>query len=208
MESKINSSHSGWLSPRIQICCKRVMQISQRGLKDLFSRKKFHQKVPHSVANGQWNKSWGWALPPFINEGTISFSMTQFAHPNLKVQPTLLCTPDPYIWHFPAISFVFLRRHFKVQNRSPWYYSQRESLSRVPTLENETTLIQGAIQKTLSHHFLTHCLKPQWLPTAFRVKKRVCNMAYRLLIPSWPNPMPCSSLSHALLHHTGPILDP
>lgn len=175
------------------------MQIANRGLSDLFSRKKILLRVHHSVANGQRNKSW--APPPFIYEGTVSFSTAPLVHPNLKVQPRLLCTLDPYIWHFPCSLISISQKTLQsqhVQNGVHDIIPKNSPYSESLFQRIETTLIQGTIQKTLSHHSLTHCFTPRWLPTAFRIKKIVCNTVYRVLIPSQPNPMPCSSLSHAL----------
>lgn len=105
---------------------------------------------------------------------------------------------------------------------NPRSYSQTQSLSRVPVVENETLSIQDITQKLLSYLFLTLCLKPQWLPTAFKMKKSF-KMIYRALggclIQFQPNPvscphLPCSLCSTTLIpfrlckHPTLPTIGP
>ena len=157
---------------------------------------------------------------------SISFNVVPSAHPNLKVQPRRLLdglqvpTSDIVL----DISLVFLTKHFKINISK--IKSMILFLNQVPFQSCSSREWDHINLGCYPEIFVTSLLpagkplRPQWFPTAFRVKKSIQNMVYSgagiylppSLIPPQPDPTLCSSFpislcSTTLGHHSSPISD-
>lgn len=152
--------------------------------------------------------------------------MVPSAHPNLKVQPRHLLnglqvpTSDIVL----DISLVFLTKHFKVnisKTKSMILFLYQVPFQSCSSREWDHINLGCYPENFVTPHLRPRKpLRPQWFPTASRVKKAIQNMVYSgagiylppSLIPPQPDPTLCSSFpislcSTTLVSHTSPISD-